>query len=204
MTAPLAEGLATLAKSKTVVAIGPGLGQGSEAAAVLAEAATLLQPVVLDADALVGPPHMPAGAVRVLTPHPGEMARLTGRTTAEVQTDRIGIARTFAVEHHVTLVLKGAAHRDRVPRRPRLDQSHRTPALGTGGTGDVLTGITAGLLAQFPDRATRPSPAAVYLHGLAGQIGARTPRRKEPDRHRTSSSFCRAPWRECAALPDHV
>ena len=84
--------------------------------------------MVLDADALmpqafdVAPPD---GRIRVLTPHPGEMARLTGKSTAEVQKDRIGAARAFATEHSVTLVLKGQRTADRLSRRPRLDQSDR-------------------------------------------------------------------------------
>src|SRR5439155_18283484 len=70
MTAPIEEGLAALAKGKSVIAIGPGLGHGPEVAALLEDAARLTQPVVLDADALAGIPKMPDGAVRVLTPHP--------------------------------------------------------------------------------------------------------------------------------------
>ena len=84
--------------------------------------------MVLDADALmpqafdVAPP---AGRIRVLTPHPGEMSRLTGKSTAEIQKDRIGAARGYATEHGVTAGAQRPAHRDRFPRRPRLDQSHR-------------------------------------------------------------------------------
>jgi NAD(P)H-hydrate epimerase len=173
MTAEMDEGVAELARGKTVVAIGPGLGHGSNAAAALAAVAGLSAPVVMDADALVGPPAFPSGAVRVLTPHPGEMARLTGRTTAEVQSSRIEIARAFAVEHGVMLVLKGQRTLIAQPSGLVSINPTGTPALGTGGTGDVLTGLIAGMLAQFPDRVTEAVSAAVYLHGLAGQIAAR-------------------------------
>jgi NAD(P)H-hydrate epimerase len=173
MTAPLEDGLARLAKDKTVVAIGPGLGHGETAAAVLAEAAKLDQPVVLDADALTGVPHFPANAIRILTPHPGEMSRLTGKPTAEVQADRIGIARDFATRNRVILVLKGQRTVIAFPDGRVWINPTGTPALGTGGTGDVLTGLIAGLLAQFPKQPDQAVAAAVYLHGLAGEIGAR-------------------------------
>jgi NAD(P)H-hydrate epimerase len=173
MTAPLEDGLAKLAKDKTVVAIGPGLGRGETAAAVLAEAAKLDQPVVLDADALTGVPQFPANAVRILTPHPGEMSRLTGKPTAEVQADRIGIARDFATRNRLTLVLKGQRTVIAFPDGRVWINPTGTPAMGTGGTGDVLTGLIAGLLAQFPKRPDQAVAAAVYLHGLAGEIGAR-------------------------------
>jgi NAD(P)H-hydrate epimerase len=173
MTVPIEEGLEALAKGKTVVAIGPGLGQGAAADTVLAEVAQLSQPVVLDADALVGDPRAHGGAIRVLTPHPGEMSRLTGRTTAEVQADRIGVASEYAVSHGVILVLKGQRTVIAFPDRRVWINPTGTPAMGTGGTGDILTGLVAGLLAQFPDRPDQAVAAAVYLHGLAGQIGAR-------------------------------
>jgi len=203
MTAKIADGLPVLALGKTVVAIGPGLGQGPEAAAVLADAGRLTQPVVLDADALVGAPHAPASAVRVLTPHPGEMARLLGTTTAAVQADRIGVARGYAEKHRVTVVLKGQrtviAFRDgRVWINPT-----GTPALGTGGTGDVLTGMIAGLLAQFPAQAEEAVAAAVYLHGLAGELGARKLGEKTliaTDLFR----FLPRALEECAALPHRL
>jgi NAD(P)H-hydrate epimerase len=173
MTVPIEDGLRTLAGGKTVVAVGPGLGQGPEANAVLAEVDRLSQPVVLDADALVGDPRAPAGRIRVLTPHPGEMARLTGRSTAEVQADRLAIASEYAASHGVILVLKGQRTIIAFPDRRVWINPTGTPAMGTGGTGDILTGMIAGLLAQFPDRPDQAVAAAVYLHGLSGQIGAR-------------------------------
>ncbi len=160
-------------------------------------------PVVLDADALVeladpsgadlgsrsrpsgseqaiGPQAGPGGPVQtwrsaplILTPHPGEMARLTGRSTAEIQADRVGAARAFATERGITLVLKGQRTVIAFPDGRVWINPTGTPALGTGGSGDVLTGMIAGFLAQFPDQADRAVAAAVYLHGLAGEIGAR-------------------------------
>jgi NAD(P)H-hydrate epimerase len=129
--------------------------------------------MVLDADALVERIAGAEGRVRVLTPHPGEMARLAGISIAEVQQDRVGTARAFASTQAVTLVLKGertlVAFADgRVWINPT-----GTPAMGTGGTGDILTGMISGFLAQFPKQPDEAVAAAVYLHGLAGEIGAR-------------------------------
>jgi ADP-dependent NAD(P)H-hydrate dehydratase / NAD(P)H-hydrate epimerase len=163
-----------LARGKTVVAMGPGLGQAPEVGRMVLEAvAETEQPMVLDADALVDGLRGAPGRVRVLTPHPGEMARLSGRSTAEVQDDRVNVSREFARERGVTLVLKGertaiAFADGRVWINPT-----GTPALGTGGSGDILTGLVAGFLAQFPNSPDEAVAAAVYLHGLAAQIGAR-------------------------------
>src|SRR5262249_46526163 len=135
------------------------------------------QPMVLDADALAA--DLPRdfggteGRLRILTPHPGEMARLTGKTTAEGQKDRIGAARTFAMERRAVLVLKGQRTLIAFPDGRVWINPTGTPALGTGGSGDVLTGLIAGLLAQFRRDADQAIAAAVYLHGLAGETGAR-------------------------------
>jgi NAD(P)H-hydrate epimerase len=140
-------------------------------------------PMILDADALVGGVTGKAGknplagesacpTVRILTPHPGEMARLTGKTTAEIQADRIGVARTYAMEHGVTLVLKGQRTVIAFPGGRVWINPTGTPAMGKGGSGDILTGMIAGLVAQFPQQADQAVAAAVYLHGLAGQLGA--------------------------------
>jgi NAD(P)H-hydrate epimerase len=130
------------------------------------------QPIVLDADALV---QSPAGAperIRILTPHPGEMARLTGKSTAEVQADRVGIARCFARAQGVTLVLKGQRTVIAFPDGRVWINPTGTPAMGTGGTGDILTGMIAGMVAQFPKSPDQAVAAAVYLHGRAGELGA--------------------------------
>ena len=164
--------LQTLAKGKTVVAMGPGLGRAPQIAAMVHALAEAFEgPMVLDADALVGQVSgLPR--IRILTPHPGEMARLTGKTTAEIQADRIGAARGYATEHGVILVLKGQRTLIAFPDGRVWINPTGTPAMGTGGTGDILTGMISGLLAQFPHRAEQAVAAAVYLHGLAGQLGA--------------------------------
>jgi len=168
--------LLDLAKSKTVVAIGPGLGHGKPVEDLVATAFNQLeQPVVLDADALaVLPGTNPGPKVRVLTPHPGEMARLAAKSTADVQKDRLATARSFASERGVTLVLKGERTLIAFPDGRVWINPTGTPAMGTGGTGDVLTGMISGMLAQFPDNPSRAVAAAVYLHGLSGQIGAQS------------------------------
>jgi NAD(P)H-hydrate epimerase len=161
-----------VAHGKTVIAIGPGLGRAPHIAALVnGLVESCAQPMVLDADALVQSP-AGNGRTRVLTPHPGEMARLTGKTTAEVQADRIGIARAYAMEHEVTLVLKGQRTVLAFPDGRVWVNPTGTPAMGTGGTGDILTGLITGLLAQFPDRPDEAVAAAVYLHGRAGELGA--------------------------------
>jgi NAD(P)H-hydrate epimerase len=185
MTEPLAEthdgcilqavDLDAAAQGKTVIAIGPGLGHNTGTGALVATLAEqFARPMVIDADALSPSLSGTAERVRVLTPHPGEMSRLTGKSTAEILQDRVGVARAFAMERKVTLVLKGqrsliAFADGRVWINPT-----GTPAMGTGGAGDILTGIVAGFLAQFPTRPDEAVAAAVYLHGLAGQLGAQS------------------------------
>ncbi|HEV2444718.1 MAG TPA: NAD(P)H-hydrate dehydratase [Candidatus Sulfopaludibacter sp.] len=165
--------LESLTEGKTVVAMGPGMGRGDDAEAlVLRLAATLEQPMVLDADALAGDIYGDS-RTRVLTPHPGEMARLSGKTTAEIQKDRVGAARDYATERKVTLVLKGHRTVIAFPDGRVWINPTGSPAMGTGGSGDVLTGMIAGFLAQFPKVPDVAVAAAVYLHGLAGEIGAR-------------------------------
>ena len=174
MTASLEAGLSGIAEGKTVIAMGPGLGRTPDIEALVARAvAEFEQPIVLDADALVGQPEGVPGRVRVLTPHPGEMSRLTGKTTTEIQSDRVGAARAFATDRRVTLVLKGQRTVIAFPDGRVWINPTGTPALGTGGSGDVLTGMISGFLAQFPGEPDQAVAAAVYLHGLAGEIGAR-------------------------------
>ncbi|HLI82278.1 MAG TPA: NAD(P)H-hydrate dehydratase [Bryobacteraceae bacterium] len=162
-----------LARGMTVIAIGPGIGRHPDIEALVRRAvAELEQPMVIDADALA-PGIRGQGRVRVLTPHPGEMARLTGKSIGEVQKDRVGAARAFAMENEVVLVLKGQRTVIGFPDGAVWINPTGTPALGTGGTGDVLTGMIAGLLAQFPKQPREAVAAAVYLGGLAAEIGAR-------------------------------
>lgn len=167
--------LANLAEKKTSIACGPGIGTHPDTIQFVRRLIEDVEkPMVLDADALTALARMDlhGACARVLTPHPGEMSRLTKRTIPEVQADRIGIARFFAQERGCYLVLKGtrtviAAPDGRVWLNPT-----GSPALATGGTGDVLTGMIAGFLAQFPDQVDRAVLAAVYLHGRCGQLGA--------------------------------
>jgi len=171
--------LDALVKKITVVAVGPGLsteGDASAFARQVVEKTTV--PVVIDADALnafTGRAHelKGKGRVMVLTPHPGEMARLTGLTVKEVEADRVGLARRFAMEHKLTLVLKGWRTLVAHPDGSIAVNTSGNPAMAKGGSGDILTGIVAAMLAQFPGDVARAVEAAVYLHGLAGDFAAK-------------------------------
>ncbi len=161
---------------KNVVALGPGLGTGPDVTrfvrGILEQSQT---PVVVDADGLnvLGKGDIPNPAPRILTPHPGEMARLTGLDVARIQADRVNVARTFAMKHGVWLVLKG--HRTLIasPEGEVAINPTGSPAMATGGTGDVLTGLIAGLLAQHPREIGAVLRAAVWLHGRAGELAAK-------------------------------
>ena len=176
MTAALpdSQSIGALAEKKDVIAIGPGLGADPQLVALTrALFAESGKPMVVDADALnalVGQvPDLPNTAkLRVLTPHPGEMARLIGRRV----TDRLAEARTFATERRVVLVLKGERTLIAFPDGRVWINPTGTPAMGTGGTGDILTGMVAGFLGQFPTQPELAIAAAVYLHGLSGELGA--------------------------------
>jgi NAD(P)H-hydrate epimerase len=193
MMVPLAEGtkgavsfknldgakLDALVKQISVVAVGPGLSTEGDAPAFarqVVEKTTV--PVVVDADALnafAGKTHLlnGKGRVLVLTPHPGEMARLAGLTVKEVEADRVGLARRFATEHKLTLVLKGWRTLVAHPDGSIGVNTSGNPAMAKGGSGDILTGIVAGMLAQYPTDVARAVEAAVYLHGLAGDFATR-------------------------------
>jgi NAD(P)H-hydrate epimerase len=184
MTEPLAETsigsialnarLEPLAEGKTVIAMGPGLGRHPDIDMLVASAIERFpQPMVLDADALTKNITGGEGRVRVLTPHPGEMARITGSSIAAIQKDRVGTARKVATVRAVTVVLKGERTIIAFPDGGVWINPTGTPAMGTGGTGDILTGMISGFIAQFPDRPKEAVAAAVYLHGLAGEVGVR-------------------------------
>ena len=157
---------------KDVVALGPGLGTNDETRAFITKAIGLCPGrLVLDADALVLENVRPGA---VLTPHPGEMARLTALSTAAVQSRRLEIAREFARTRQVYLVLKGYRTLMAVPDGRVFVNLTGSPAMAKGGTGDVLTGLIAGLLAQFPKAPVEQAvAAAVWLHGRAGELAAR-------------------------------
>jgi ADP-dependent NAD(P)H-hydrate dehydratase / NAD(P)H-hydrate epimerase len=172
--------LPELLKSKriTVLAVGPGLSTRGEASQFARQlVATTQLPLVLDADALnafAGNAALLNGEGRtlVLTPHPGEMARLLGLTVKEVEADRLNLARRFAIDHRLTLVLKGWRTLIAHPDGSVAVNTSGNPALAKGGSGDILTGIVAALLAQFPDNAAHAVETAVYLHGLAADFAA--------------------------------
>ena len=131
-------------------------------------------PVVIDADGLnafAGMSELLDGRSRtmVLTPHPGEMARLAGLSTADVQLRRVEVAREFARRHNVCLVLKGARTLIAEPGGQVYVNPTGNPGMATAGSGDVLTGVIAALLAQHPTAPVEQVVcAAVYWHGLAG------------------------------------
>jgi ADP-dependent NAD(P)H-hydrate dehydratase / NAD(P)H-hydrate epimerase len=167
--------LAAIVEKKTVLACGPGLGSHPETIQFVRRLVDeILQPMVIDADALnaLARKEFHGKAVRILTPHPGEMARLIKRSVADVQADRIGHARTFAAERNAWMVLKGSRTVIAAPDGRVWLNPTGSPALSTGGTGDVLTGLITGLLAQFPNQTEACVLAAVYLHGRAGELGA--------------------------------
>ncbi len=160
---------------KTVVALGPGMGGQTETVELVRKLMEEVElPMVVDADGLnaLAGVALQVKAARVFTPHPGEMSRLTGKSIREVQADRIGIARGYAQQHGVYLVLKGNRSIIAFPDGRVYVNPSGSPALASGGTGDVLTGLIAGLLAQFPDDIGDAVLAAVYLHGRAGELGA--------------------------------
>ncbi len=167
----------SLAEKMKPVAMGPGLGTEKETQTLVRKLfAELPVPVVADADALnalAGTEWSGGGRVRVVTPHPGEMARLCNKSVAEVQADRIAVARKLATERQTTVVLKGQRTLIAFPDGRVWINPTGSPAMATGGTGDILTGMVSGMLAQYPQEPDFAVAAAVYLHGLAGEIGAK-------------------------------
>jgi NAD(P)H-hydrate epimerase len=166
------------ARGVDALVIGPGIPRGPETGKLLRE---LLgrsgTPAVVDADglnALSESPGGPAGlkVQAVFTPHPGEMARLTGRSIAEVQADRIGLAGESARSWGVTVVLKGARTVVADPNAPSAVIPTGNPGMASGGTGDVLAGLAGALLAGglSPFDAGR---VAAFVHGRAGDLAAR-------------------------------
>ena len=169
--------LQQLASTMTVVAIGPGIGRHPETVQFVHEAVrTLKCPLVIDADGLNafdGKTELLDGSKRalVLTPHPGEMGRLAGISTKAVQTDRLNVARNFAREHRLVLVLKGNLTIIALPDGTAWVNPTGNPGMATGGTGDILTGMTAGILAQMPSDAARCSGGCGLPAWIGGQRG---------------------------------
>lgn len=174
----LESGFDALVERKTVLAVGPGISRHPETVEfVRALVSRYPTPMVIDADALNAFEQAAAklngrGRTLVITPHPGEMARLTGRSVADIQANRLEVARAFAREHELIVVLKG--HRTLIagPDGTVWVNPTGNPGMATGGTGDILTGMIAGLIAQHPERILKATALAVYLHGLAGDLAA--------------------------------
>jgi len=166
-------------EGKSVLALGPGLGLHAETQEFIRKVVAQTElPVVLDADGLNAFAGN-ADALRqrrtkflAITPHPGEMARLTGLTIAEIQANRLEVARNFAREHELIVVLKGHRTLIAAPDGTVWVNPTGNPGMATGGTGDILTGMVAGLIAQHPQRALEATALAVYLHGLAGDLAS--------------------------------
>lgn len=173
---------ATLLKGKRALAMGPGLTTQEETQAfVRAVVKTYTDvPIVLDADGLNAFVGRAAElkdrkGLLAITPHPGEMARLTGRTAGEIQSNRVEIALKTAADWNAVVVLKGHHTVTAAPDGLAYINSTGNPGMGTGGTGDVLTGMLAGLTAQYAQNLDATGYAmlvafGVYLHGRAGDI----------------------------------
>lgn len=165
------------ASANDVLAIGPGLGRSPDTMAAVRDIIQLAErPLVIDADALyalAGHTEILADAsvLAIVTPHPGEMARLTGLSVNEIHENRIAAARQAAEQWGSIIVLKGAHSIVAFPDGEIFINLTGNAALATGGTGDVLTGIIAGLIAQGLS-SHDAAVAGVYLHGLAGDIAA--------------------------------
>jgi hydroxyethylthiazole kinase-like uncharacterized protein yjeF len=177
-----------MTEKKSVIAIGPGLGEDPDAQDfVLGLIDQTELPIVIDADALNAIAQRKYqlngrrkdGTLRtiVLTPHPGEMARLVGKSIKEIEADRENIARAYATTHQVILVLKGWRTIIAHPDGRLAINTTGNPGLAKGGSGDILTGIVAALVSQYgagkSERGEDPGvavEAAVYLHGLAADF----------------------------------
>lgn len=166
-----------IAAAADVVAVGPGLGQGEDVLAflrgLLAESE---KPLVLDADGINNVAREPSllesyRGEAVITPHPGEMARLLGMEIDAVNADRLGTALRAARRFGAVTVLKGARTVIATPEGKVYINPTGNSGMASGGTGDVLTGIIAGLMAQGL-KAEEAAVAGVYLHGLAGDFAA--------------------------------
>jgi ADP-dependent NAD(P)H-hydrate dehydratase / NAD(P)H-hydrate epimerase len=176
ISASAGKSLRELSKGKSVLAIGPGISREAETSELVRSLVSESEiPVVLDADGLnafEGQADALMGRSRtlVITPHPGEMARLAGYSIADVQKNRLKTARDFAREHNLIVVLKG--HRTLVAKPDGETWVNTTgnPGMSTGGTGDILTGMVAAMMAQNPRETFLSVCAAVYLHGLAGDV----------------------------------
>jgi len=172
--------LTSLASRMEAAVLGPGIPTDDAMAALVRRLVEeLALPMVVDADGLnllgknVANFSSKAKSPRVLTPHPGEMARLCGCTTAEIQKDRLGFARRLAADTAAVVVLKGARTIIATPDGTAFVNPTANPALGTAGSGDVLGGAIAALLAQGLD-ATDAACVGVFVHGMAAEVATQT------------------------------
>lgn len=167
--------LSPLVEAASAVVVGPGLGASDDVAAVVADLlGGCRSPLLLDADALnslVGRTALlkQRKGPFVLTPHPGEFARLTGLTTAAVQADRQNLAASFARDHGGVLLLKGADTIVTDGSRVYVNTTGN-PGMATGGMGDVLSGLLGAMLASGELRPFEATVLAAHLHGLAGDL----------------------------------
>jgi hydroxyethylthiazole kinase-like uncharacterized protein yjeF len=168
-----------LLKGKTACALGPGISTQPQVQELLLELIPRISiPLVIDADGITAVALRPeilkdCTSPVVLTPHPGEMARLIGTTTKKVQEDRIGVAKAFAATYSSIVVLKGNRTVVATPDERIYINPTGNPGMASGGVGDILTGIIGGLMAQ----GLSPVDAAlwgVYLHGMAGDLAVQT------------------------------
>ena len=172
------EPILALARERDVVAVGPGVGRSPETRALLHALAERVEvPLVIDADGLnafEGSPEMlrTRPSATVLTPHPGEAARLLQSGSGEINRDRVGAARELAAITGAVVLLKGAGTVAASPEGRAILNGTGGPTLATGGSGDVLTGLVAALLAQGVE-ALEAAALAAYVHGLAGDRIAR-------------------------------
>jgi NAD(P)H-hydrate epimerase len=164
---------------KTVVAVGPGIGTNAGNQALVHRILSEVElPLVVDADGLTALAALEGewkqrSPLLVLTPHPGEMARLTGLSTEQVQKRRVDVAREFSVRRKAYVVLKGNRSLIATPEGKVIVNPTGTPAMASGGSGDILTGLIAGFLAEFHEAEPEAAiGAAVYLHGLCGELAA--------------------------------
>jgi ADP-dependent NAD(P)H-hydrate dehydratase / NAD(P)H-hydrate epimerase len=178
----LGPGFAALLEGRNVIAIGPGISRNSETAEFVRtvvkrhdKGKATAKAMVVDADALnafegAADNLNGRGRTLVITPHPGEMSRLTGLSIPQIQSNRMAVARDFARKHELIVVLKG--HRTLIAAPDGTVWANPTgnPGMATGGTGDILTGMVAGLIAQHPEHSLEATALAVYLHGLAGDF----------------------------------
>lgn len=167
------------ARNFDAVAVGPGLGRSPEKTELIEHIIkNIRKPLVLDADGINAIADNPAvlkeaKAPVILTPHPGEMGRLIGKSAKEVNQDRVRIAKSFSSEYNVTLILKGADSMIAVPEGRVYINGTGNPGMATAGSGDVLTGIVAAFLAFGKDPEMAAAVGA-FVHGLAGDRKVKT------------------------------